>query len=140
MSYRVDGSIDELGPHGGGDVAEHPATVVPIRSTVTTRMGASVETAASSGAITRGRAAGRRFLGVPGDLARRRDHSSVCVERRLTPAKRLELRTGNLVAGVVARPNQRGGLDVLEAELEGLDLHLGELVGVVVALERQMTI
>ena len=53
-------------------------------------------------------------------------------------AQALELGARHLVAGVVARAHERRRLDVLEAERERLDLHLGELVGVVVALERQV--
>ena len=53
-------------------------------------------------------------------------------------AQPLELGAGHLVAGVVARAHERRRLDVLEAERQRLDLHLGELVGVVVALERQV--
>ena len=47
-------------------------------------------------------------------------------------------RLRDLVASVVAGAHERARLDVLEAQRERLDLHLGELVGVVVALERQV--
>ena len=68
---------------------------------------------------------------------RGRHHAAVGVDRRLA-AERLELGARDLVAGVVARADERARLDVLEAEREGLGLHLGELVGVVVAIERQV--
>ena len=50
----------------------------------------------------------------------------------------LELGAGDLVASVVARAHERCRLDVLEAERKRGGLHLGELVGVVVALEREV--
>src|SRR5439155_16505955 len=70
-------------------------------------------------------------------LARRRDDYSIGTDRR-APAHGPELRAGNLVASVVARAHERPRLDVLEPEGRSLDLHLGELVGVVIALDRQM--
>ena len=82
-----------------------------------------------------GRDAGRAAGGV--SRRARRDDPALGVERRLPPG-RLQLGARDLVAGVVARADERAGFDVLEAERERLDLHLGELVGVVVALERQV--
>src|SRR5262245_24080685 len=45
---------------------------------------------------------------------------------------------GHQVTSVVARPDQRTRLDMLEAERQRLVLHLRELGRVVVALQRQM--
>src|SRR5439155_2200918 len=59
------------------------------------------------------------------------------VDRGLAP-QGVHLRAGYLVAGVVARADERTGLDVPEAEVEGLCLHVRELVRVVVAHERQV--
>jgi hypothetical protein len=39
---------------------------------------------------------------------------------------------------VIARPHERAGLDVLEPERQRRRLQLGELVGVVIALNRQV--
>src|SRR6476661_5907868 len=64
------------------------------------------------------------------------DDPSLGVERRLAATERLELGARDLVAGVIARADERRGLDVPEPEGERLALHVGELVGVVVALER----
>src|SRR5690242_6804258 len=69
--------------------------------------------------------------------ARERYHPSVRVERRLTPAQGPELRTGDLITRVVRRPDERPRLDVLEAERQRNRLHLGELVGSDVALDRE---
>ena len=69
--------------------------------------------------------------------ARERDHPAVRIERRLA-TEALELGARDLVASVVAGADHRRGFDVLEPELECLDLHLGELVGMVVAHEGQV--
>ena len=66
-----------------------------------------------------------------------RDDPPLGIDRR-PPSQVAQLGARDLVARVVARPDQRPRLDVLEAERERLVLHLGELVGVVVALERQV--
>ena len=66
-----------------------------------------------------------------------RDDAALGVERGAA-AQVAQLGAGDLVAGVVAGADERPGLDVLEAERQRLGLHLGELVGVVVALERQV--
>ena len=65
------------------------------------------------------------------------DDPTLGIERRLA-AEATELGPGHLVAGVVARPDERTRLDVPEPEGERLFLHGGELVGVVVALEREV--
>src|SRR3954471_3229148 len=70
--------------------------------------------------------------------ARRRDDASGRVEGRRAAAERPELGARHLVAGVVARAHERSGFDVPEAEGQGLGLHLRELVGMVVALEREV--
>ena len=49
-----------------------------------------------------------------------------------------QLGAGHLVPGVVAGPDERRGLHVLEAERQGLGLHVRELVGRVVALEGEV--
>src|SRR3954452_20881957 len=49
-----------------------------------------------------------------------------------------EVGAGDLVASVVARSDERRGFDVLEAECERLDIHLGEFIGVVIALEGEV--
>src|SRR5712691_7076970 len=66
------------------------------------------------------------------------DDPSVGADGRLASSKRLELGAGDLVASVVARADERSGFDVLEPQRQRLDLHLGELVGVVIALDGQM--
>src|SRR5687768_16679734 len=66
--------------------------------------------------------------------AGQRDDPALGVEGGLA-AQPLELGARHLVARVVAGAHQRGRLDVLETEPQGLDLHLRELVGVVVALQ-----
>ena len=81
----------------------------------------------------RGRYGARRRSDQPASGTTRPSASIVAWRRR-----RLSSAPGHLVAGVVARADERRRLDVLEAERERLDLHLGELVGVVVALERQV--
>ena len=90
--------------------------------------------------LTCGRTPADRQLGLPASAsasAGQRDDPAVGVDRRLA-AQPLQLGAGHLVAGVVARAHERPRFDVLEAERERLDLHLGELVGVVVALEREV--
>src|SRR5882672_10393191 len=71
-------------------------------------------------------------------LAGQRDDATLRIECRLAAAHRLELGAGDLVTGVVARADERTRLDVLEAEVQRGALHLGELVGVVVTLEREV--
>ena len=66
-----------------------------------------------------------------------RDDPALGVDGRAA-AELAELGAGDLVAGVVAGPDERPRLDVPEAQRQGLVLHLGELVGVVVALEREV--
>src|SRR5438093_12995186 len=67
-----------------------------------------------------------------------RNDSALRVDRRLAAAPGLELGARDLVAGVVARADERARLDVLEAECLCGGLHLGELVRVVVALDREV--
>ncbi len=67
----------------------------------------------------------------------RRDDPAFRVEGR-PPAELAELSAGNLVPGVVGGANERPRLDMAEAEGERLGLELGELVGVVVALNREV--
>src|SRR2546423_13021329 len=98
----------------------------------------------SSRTMTRGyrRPASR---GVPGWVrpddaigsAGERYHATGVVEGR-PAADPPEVRTGDLVAGVVARADERSRLDVAEAQCQRLGLHLGQLVGVVVALDGQV--
>src|SRR5690349_18216363 len=66
--------------------------------------------------------------------ARERDDPALRVERRLAAAHGLELGARDLVARVVAGADERPGFHVLEPERLRGGLHLGELVGVVVAL------
>ena len=75
--------------------------------------------------------------GVDPGSAAERDDPTLGVDGRLA-AQALELGAGDLVASAIAGAHERPRLDVLEAELQGLDLHLGELVRMVVALQRQV--
>src|SRR6187397_191899 len=75
--------------------------------------------------------------GWPWGSAREGHDPAIGIDRRLAPEP-LELGARYLVAGVVARSHERPRFDVLEAKRESGCLHLGELVGVVVALEREV--
>ena len=54
------------------------------------------------------------------------------------PLRRRRALLGHLVPGVVRRADERPRLDVLEAQGQRLGLHLRELVGMIVALDRQV--
>src|SRR3972149_11091682 len=73
----------------------------------------------------------------PGSTGERND-AAIRVERGLRATRRPELGTGDLIPGVIARADEWTGLDVLEAEGKGLGLHLDELRGIVVALQREV--
>src|SRR5258707_6502281 len=69
-------------------------------------------------------------------LARGGDDHAVGADRRAAAGSKLC--AGDLVPGVIARANERAGFDMPEPERERLDLHLSELIGVVIALDRQV--
>src|SRR3972149_9353310 len=73
----------------------------------------------------------------PGSTGERND-AAVRVERGLRATRRPELGTGDLIPGVIARAHERPRFDVPEAKCERLGLHLRELIGVVIALQREV--